>query len=473
MDFKFYYDVIIVGAGPAGIFAALELVKHNKRVCILDRGKLIKERKCPILNKKTDRCINCDSCAITTGFGGSGAASDGKILDCDNVFTKGIGGILDEYINDDKYFFQLIHEVNERFIEFGADPKYYYPSKDILKNVISSAAKVGINILTAKIRHIGTDASRKVLGKMYDYLKTKCEIMMNQEVTDISVTKEGYKLLVTDLNSGIEKIHNYAKQIILAPGRNGSAWLEKIIKNFNIPIAAMPVDIGVRVEVSDDICKDITDNFYELKALYNTPTFDDRVRSFCMNPSGYVVSEYNATHNLVTANGHSLKSTKSTNTNFAVLVTKNFTNPFNDPIGYATTIAKLSNMLSGGGLLVQRLVDLRNGRRSTIDRIAKGLIKPTTNAEAGDLSLALPHRYIVDIIEFLDALNNVIPGVNGGDTLLYGTEIKLYSIRPELTNRLTPRKYNNMYMIGDGAGITRSIAQAAASGLYVARNIIG
>jgi hypothetical protein len=233
----------------------------------------------------------------------------------------------------------------------------------------------------------------------------------------------------------------------------------------------MPVDIGVRVEVSDSVCEDMTEHFYELKCLYNTPSFDDRCRTFCMNPSGFVVSEYNRSHNLVTVNGHSLKKTKSRNTNFAILVTKNFTQPFNNPIGYATHIAKLANMLAGGGILLQRLGDLRDGRRSTPSRIERGMVTPTASAEPGDLSLVLPHRHLTDIVEFLDALNVIMPGVNHNDTLLYGVEIKLYSLRLELKKSLEVPSVKNLYMVGDGAGVSRGIVQAAASGLVAARSI--
>ena len=248
--------------------------------------------------------------------------------------------------------------------------------------------------------------------------------------------------------------------------------METVVRRLELPIASMPVDIGVRVEVPDSVCQDLTDHFYEVKCLYNTPTFDDRCRTFCMNPSGYVVSEYNKGHNLVTVNGHSLKHTKSNNTNFSILVTKNFTHPFHDPIGYATHIARLANMLAGGGILVQRLGDLRDGRRSTASRIERGMIEQTGSAEPGDLSLVLPHRHMTDIVEFLDALNVIMPGVNQNDTLLYGVEIKLYSLRVQLENSLEVPTIKNLFMAGDGAGVSRGIIQAAASGVIAARSAI-
>ena len=315
---------------------------------------------------------------------------------------------------------------------------------------------------------MGTDASRIILNNIYEYLKDKVTVLMNSNVTSF---------LMYDKNTinGIEINHTdnyYSNNIILAPGRDGATWLDGIIKDLDIPIISMPVDIGVRVEVSNDICKYLTDQFYELKVLYNSPTYDDRCRTFCMNPSGYVVTEYNKSQNIVTVNGHALKNQKSNNTNFAILVTKNFTEPFNDPINYATHISRLANMLAGGNILVQRLGDLRNGRRSTYSRIERGMVQPTFNAEPGDLSLVLPHRYVTDILEFLDALNEIIPGVNHSDTLLYGIEIKLYSLRPKLNNDLSVPNINNLYMIGDASNVSRGILQASASGIVAARSII-
>jgi uncharacterized FAD-dependent dehydrogenase len=298
-------------------------------------------------------------------------------------------------------------------------------------------------------------------------MKDKCDIIMGAEAKDLIVKDGTVKGVII---TGGKKY--YADSIIMSPGREGAPWLQKLVNKLELPIAAMPVDIGVRVEVPDGICKEITDHFYEIKCLYNTPTFDDRCRTFCMNPSGFVVYEYNQAHNLVTVNGHSLKNQKSPNTNFAILVTKNFTQPFSDPIGYATHIAKLANMLAGGGVLLQRLGDLREGRRSTATRVARGMVKPSATAEPGDLSLVLPHRYVMDIIEFIDALNHIMPGVNQNDTLLYGIEIKLYSLWLELNNDLSVSKMKGLWMAGDGVGVSRGIIQAASSGIVAARAII-
>ncbi|MCF4114960.1 MULTISPECIES: NAD(P)/FAD-dependent oxidoreductase [Dethiosulfovibrio] len=455
------YDAIIVGSGPAGIFAAMELVKTEKKVLILDKGKLIKDRICPIIAGKATSCINCPICSVVSGWGGAGSASDGKL-----TITTGFGGNLEEYIGESALL-ELIESVDSTFVEHGADPNYYEPKGDMVKETIRRAASVGIKVLPAKIRHIGTDASREVLDNMYNTLKDQCDIKMNTFVEDIVVEDGEAKGVILKDGTRYE-----ADTVIATPGRDGASWLEKVVRRLELPIASMPVDIGVRVEVPDSVCQDLTEDFYEVKCLYNTPTFDDRCRTFCMNPSGYVVSEYNKGHDLVTVNGHSLKNTKSNNTNFSILVTKNFTHPFQDPIGYATHIARLANMLAGGGILVQRLGDLKDGRRSTTSRIDRGMIEQTGSAEPGDLSLVLPHRHMTDIVEFLDALNVIMPGVNQNDTLLYGVEIKLYSLRIQLNDSLEVPSVKNLFMAGDGAGVSRGIIQAASSGIVAARSAI-
>ena len=454
------WDAAIVGAGPAGIFAAAELVRNGRKVLIADKGRLIRERQCPIVAGKVKSCVNCPSCAIVSGWGGAGSASDGKL-----TLTTGFGGNLEEYIGREALT-EMIGYVDGSFVRFGADPHCYEAGGQFAGEVIRAGARVGLRVLPARIRHIGTDASREVLDAMYEDLAPRCDIRMNAMVDDILI--EDGRAAGIRFHDGSEA---RARCVLAAPGREGASWLEKIIARLQLPIASMPVDIGVRVEAPDSVCELLTREFYEVKTLYNTPTFDDRCRTFCMNPSGFVVHEYNGSHDLVTVNGHSLKNKKSNSTNFAILVTKNFTEPFNDPIGYATHIAKLANMLAGGGILVQRLADLKNGRRSNRSRIMRGMVEPTAEAEPGDLSLVLPHRYVTDIVEFLDALNEILPGVNHGDTLLYGVEIKLYSLRLELAKGLSVPSVRGLWMAGDGAGVSRGIIQAAASGVVAARDI--
>ena len=455
------YDVIIIGAGPAGVFAGLELIRNGKKVLIIDKGKLIKDRKCPIVENKAKSCVNCKSCAVVSGWGGAGSASDGKL-----TLTTGFGGNLDQYIGAQSLN-DMISHVDSTFVHFGVDKNYYEPKGKFVSDTLRLAAQRGMRVLPARIRHIGTDVSRIVLNNIYEHMRDKCDIIMGAEAEDLIAENKTVKGV--RLTDGSEY---FADNIIVSPGREGASWLQKLVEKLKLPIAAMPVDIGVRVEVPDGVCRELTEHFYEIKCLYNTPTFDDRCRTFCMNPSGFVVYEYNQAHNLATVNGHSLKNRKSSNTNFAILVTKNFTQPFNDPIGYATHIAKLANMLAGGGILLQRLGDLKEGRRSTASRISRGMIEPTASAEPGDLSLVLPHRYIMDIVEFLDALNHIMPGVNQNDTLLYGIEIKLYSLRLELNKNLSVPSMNGLWMAGDGAGVSRGIIQAAASGIVAAGAIV-
>ena len=462
------YDAAIIGAGPAGIFAASELVKAGKKVLIADKGRLIRDRQCPIVAGKVKNCLNCPSCAIVSGWGGAGSASDGKL-----TLTTGFGGNLEEYIGRDALT-DLIAYADSAFVRFGADPHCYEAEGNFAREIIRVGARKGLRVLPARIRHIGTDASREVLNAMYEDLAPCCDIRMNAPVEDILI-EEGPNAGGTALRAVGLRFQDgseiRARCVLVAPGREGASWLEGLIGRLKLPIASMPVDIGVRVEVPDSVCETLTREFYEVKTLYNTPTFDDRCRTFCMNPSGFVVPEYNKSHDLVTVNGHSLKNKKSNNTNFAILVTKNFTEPFTDPIGYATHIAKLANMLAGGGLLVQRLADLRTGRHSNASRIRRGMVEPTAAAEPGDLSLVLPHRYVTDIVEFLDALGEILPGVNHGDTLLYGVEIKLYSLRLELAKDLAVPSVEGLWMAGDGAGVSRGIIQAAASGVVAARSM--
>ncbi len=456
------YDVIIVGAGPAGLFAALELSKNGKKVIIIDKGRAINARICP-MKTGVQECLHCNPCNIVCGWGGAGAFSDGKL-----TLTPEFGGNLEEYCGR-QMLLSLIDEADKVFLEHGASKTLFKPSGELAKKVIARALQAGLNIIPATIRHMGSDQSKFILGTMYEKMKNICDVRTNTPVDRILLNSDGSASGVA-LENG-EEI--YAKRVILAPGREGAAWMEKAVHSLGLETESLPVDIGVRVEIPSAWAEDITDQFYEIKALFDTPTFDDKVRTFCMCPHGEVTTEYQSHHEILTVNGHSNRENdhQTENTNFAILVSTKFTKPFNDPIGYGSHIARLANML-GGGIIVQRLGDLRKGRRSTHDRIARGLVKPTlTSAEPGDLAYVLPYRHLVGIMEMLAALDNIIPGVNGGHTLLYGVEVKFYSLKVALDSGLRT-SIPGLYAAGDGAGVTRGVIQASASGLWVARSIL-
>ena len=455
------YDVIIAGAGPAGLFAALELTKHGKKVLIIDKGRAIDKRVCP-MKQGARECLHCKPCNVVCGWGGAGAFSDGKL-----TLTPEFGGNLEEYCGR-KELLSLIDEADKVYLAHGASQTLFKPSGELAKRVIAKALQSGLDIIPATIRHMGTDRSKFILGDIYETIKDQCEVRMNTAVDHV-LTQDG-KAAVVVLADGEEV---YAPNVLLSPGREGAAWMEKTVKALGLEIESLPVDIGVRVEIPAAWAEDITDQFYEIKAVLDTPTFDDRARTFCMCPNGEVTTEFQSLHNILTVNGHSNRENdkKTDNTNFAILVSTRFTKPFNDPIGYGSHIARLANML-GGGIIVQRLGDLKRGRRSTPERIARGLVRPTLeSAEPGDLSCVLPHRHLVGIMEMLAALDNIIPGINGTQTLLYGVEVKFYSLKVALGKDLQTT-IPGLYAAGDGAGVTRGVIQASASGLWAARAML-
>ncbi|MCE5202291.1 MAG: FAD-binding protein [Synergistaceae bacterium] len=456
------YDAIIVGAGPAGLFAALELIGKGKKVVILDKGRPIEARICP-MKMGAKECLHCNPCNVVCGWGGAGAFSDGKL-----TLTPEFGGNLEEYCGHQQLL-SLIDEADKVYLDHGASTTLFEPNGEHAKKIIALALQAGLDIIPAKIRHMGTDRSKLILGAIYETIKDHCDVRTNTPVDRVLLNTDGSVAGVA-LESE-EEI--FAKRVLLAPGREGAAWMEKTIHSLGLNIESLPVDIGVRVEIPSAWAEDITDQFYEIKALFDTPTFDDKVRTFCMCPHGEVTTEFQSHHNILTVNGHSNRENdkKTENTNFAILVSTKFTKPFNDPIGYGSHIARLANML-GGGILVQRLGDLRKGRRSTHDRIARGLIKPTLeSAEPGDLAYVLPYRHLVGIMEMLAALDNIIPGVNGRHTLLYGVEVKFYSLKVALDKGLRT-SIPGLYAAGDGAGVTRGVIQASASGLWAARSML-
>ncbi|BBB90623.1 MAG TPA: NAD(P)/FAD-dependent oxidoreductase [Methylomusa anaerophila] len=451
------YDVIVIGAGPAGIFTALELADKGLEILVLEKGRDIRKRHCYSSSEKST-CINCKPCDIVCGWGGAGAFSDGKL-----TLTTEFGGILDAYMEKTKVA-ELIEYIDGIYLKFGATTTVYGGEhKEEIRKLQRIAAAADLSFIPARIRHLGTEKCLEILTRMRDYLEDKCEIRTMTPVEHILV-KDGKYEGVELVNGEIVR----SKYLVVAPGREGSEWFAAQAAQLGLSMVTNPVDIGVRVELPATIMEHITETVYESKLVYYTKSFDDRIRTFCMNPYGVVSTENNS--GLVTVNGHSYAEKRTQNTNFALLVSKSFTQPFKEPITYGKSIAKLANLL-GGGVIVQRLGDLLDGRRSTAERITRGLVEPTLkDATPGDLSLVLPYRHMVAITEMLEALDIVAPGVNSRHTLLYGVEVKFYSSRPNLTNNLETQ-ISNLFAIGDGAGVTRGLAQASAAGVVVAREI--
>ena len=452
------YDVIIIGAGPGGIFSAYELNKKapDLKVLLLESGKCLEERKCPIDGKKVKSCINCKTCAIMRGFGGAGAFSDGKY----NI-TNDFGGTLYEHIGKETAL-ELMEYVDKINLQNGGEGTKLYTTAGTSFKKICLENK--LHLLDASVRHLGTDKNYQVLGHIYEQLKDKVEIRFNCHADTINVKDDGtYEVVAGDETFT-------SSNVIVSVGRSGSKWIEKVCKDLDIETYSNRVDIGVRVELPAVIFSHLTSELYESKIVYRTEKFEDRVRTFCMNPNGYVVNEN--TNGIVTVNGHSFDSPElqSDNTNFALLVAKHFSEPFKDSNGYGESIAKLSNML-GGGVIVQRFGDLMRGRRSNVDRIAESTVRPTLQATPGDLSLVLPKRILDGIIEMIFALDKIAPGTANDDTLLYGVEVKFYNMEVAIDDNLET-KYKGLYIIGDGSGVTHSLSHASASGVYVARHII-
>lgn len=451
------YDVIIVGAGPGGIFSAYELIKQKPdlKIAVFEAGNELKKRKCPIDGDKVKSCINCKTCAIMNGFGGAGAFSDGKY----NI-TNDFGGTLYEYIGKEKAI-KLMEYVDQINVEYGGqDTKMFSTAGSSFKKVCMQNK---LTLLEASVRHLGTDINYVVLENLYNLLKDKMDFFFNEPVQKVEIIDGGYRV-------STEKQQAEGTQCIISVGRSGSKWMEDVCKDLAIPTKSNRVDIGVRVEIPAVIFEHITDELYESKIVYRTEKFEDRVRTFCMNPHGIVVNEN--TNGIVTVNGHSFEdpSKKTNNTNFALLVAKHFSEPFKDSNGYGESIARLSNML-GGGVIVQRFGDLERGRRSTKQRIEEGTVRPTLNATPGDLSLVLPKRILDGIIEMIYALDKIAPGMANDDTLLYGVEVKFYNMEVELDENLETN-HKGLYVIGDGSGVTHSLSHASASGVYVADHIV-
>ncbi|MCX7845957.1 MAG: FAD-dependent oxidoreductase [Dictyoglomaceae bacterium] len=453
------YDVIIIGGGPAGIFSALTLVNSQRslKVLLIEKGEITSKRVCPArIDHKT--CILCSRCALVTGWGGAGAFSDGKL-----TFSTEVGGWLKDYIGENRLL-ELMDVVDKIYTSFGASQPTIKPDPIIFENFQKKAISADLRLIYFSIRHLGTENCAPILLNMYEYLKDKIDILLNKQVSKLLVDKG--KIYGVELENG--EIY-YSDYVIVAPGREGAKWLSEEGKRIGLSWTINPVDIGVRVEIPAIVMKELTDHLYEAKFIYYTKTFDDKVRTFCMNPYGEVVMEQN--EGIISVNGHSFAEKKTENTNFAILVSKNFTEPFKDPISYGRAIGSLANLLSNG-IILQRLGDLLAGRRSTWERLQKGMVIPTLKeAIPGDLSLVLPYRYLVNIIEMLQALDKVTPGVYSRHTLLYGVEVKFYSARVKLSSSLET-EIKNLFAIGDGAGITRGLTQASCSGILVGQEII-
>ena len=451
------HDVIIVGAGPAGIFAALELARETDlRILMVDRGPDIDRRKCPA--SRGFGCKNCEPCNLLSGWGGAGAFSDGKL-----TLSTEVGGWLNQYVAESELK-GLIDYVDNIYLQFGAPNSVYGEDVEKVEEIERRASLAGLKLIPQKIRHMGTERCAQTLRKMRQELNGKIDIVFRKDIKGL--------LVKNDTIEGVESADGekyFGKYVIVAPGRGGAEWLKTEAQTLGLRTLNNPVDVGVRVEVLAAVMEELTNALYEPKFIYYSRSFDDQVRTFCVAPYGEVISEsYNG---VLTVNGQSYAERRTENTNFAILVSTSFTEPFKEPIAYGKYLARLSNLLSGG-IMIQRLGDLEAGRRSTPERIARSVVTPTLkNATPGDLSFVLPYRYLADIREMLEALDKIAPGIHSRDTLLYGVEVKFYSSRLELSNHLET-KIRNLFTIGDGAGVTRGLVQASASGVIVAREIM-
>ncbi len=451
------YDVIIIGAGPGGIFSAYELSQKSPdlKVGVFEAGHALSRRKCPIDGEKIKSCIGCKSCSIMSGFGGAGAFSDGKY----NI-TNDFGGTLYKYIGK-KQALDLMYYVDDINLRYGgAGTKLYSTAGSKFKK---ECIQHDLHLLNASVRHLGTDINYLVLENLYAELKEKVDFYFDSPVDSVAAADGGYQIFSNGQTYECEKC-------IISVGRSGSKWMERICQELQIPTSSNRVDIGVRVELPADVFSHLTDELYESKIVYRTQKYGDQVRTFCMNPKGAVVTEN--TNGIITVNGHSYEdpSKHTENTNFALLVAKHFSEPFKDSNGYGESIARLSNML-GGGVIVQRFGDLIRGRRSTPARIEEAFITPTLKATPGDLSLVLPKRILDGIMEMIYALDKIAPGTANDDTLLYGVEVKFYNMEVQVNEKLESC-HKGLYIIGDGSGITHSLSHASASGIYVARNLL-
>ncbi|MEI6274557.1 MAG: hypothetical protein WCP08_01145 [Prolixibacteraceae bacterium] len=458
------YDVIIVGAGPAGIFTAYELVRERKDLSILmlEKGRDIYKRKCP---KHTNggTCVNCKPCSITTGWAGAGAFSDGKLS-----LSHEVGGTLTDYIGVEETI-KMIRYTDDIYLQFGADNDIHgLTETPAMREIGRKAIEANLKLVQCPVRHLGTEKTQELYRSLFEHIKSSgVEVRFNSPATEFIIEDQKVKGVKTATTTFLGEF------VVLTIGRDGSDWLMKQCAIQAIPTEVGIVDIGVRLECRNEVMQEINDNFYEAKLIHYTRTFDDKVRTFCSNPGGFVSSEY-YDNNLAVVNGHSYKDLKSDNTNFALLVSQKFTEPFNAPIEYGRHIARLANMLTRNKIMVQRFGDLIRGRRTTSDRLYRNNIIPTLkDAVPGDLSLVLPHRILFDIIEMIKSLDKVSPGLASDETLLYGVEVKFYSNIVKVDKTFQSPSVKNLYFGGDGAGITRGLMQASVNGVLIAREIAG
>lgn len=452
------FDVIIVGAGPAGIFSALELTKNTDlSVLMLDKGHDINKRKCPA--SRGLGCLNCEPCSLLSGWGGAGAFSDGKL-----TLSTEVGGWLHEYCTKERLA-ELVDYVDKVYLEFGAPNNLYGADLDKIDEIERKASLAGLTLVPQKLRHMGTEKCADTLRRMRKYLNDRVDVRTRTDVKGL--------LVKNDVMEGVETTKGekiFGKYVAVAPGRSGAEWLKCEAQALGLKTLNNPVDVGVRVEILSSVMEDLTSVLYEPKFIYYSKSFDDQVRTFCVAPEGEVIME--SYDGILTVNGQSYAERKTRNTNFAILVNTSFTEPFKEPIAYGKYLARLTNLLSGG-VIIQRLGDLQAGRRSTEERIGRSVVVPTLkNATPGDLSFVLPYRYLADIREMLEALDVISPGVNSKHTLLYGVEVKFYTSRVELRDCLETKRIRNLFTIGDGAGVTRGLVQASVSGMIAAEEIV-
>ena len=460
------YDVIIVGAGPSGYMCAYELInkRSDLKVLLVDRGRNIYERKCPILEHKAEKCPvrGCKpACSITCGFGGAGAYSDGKF----NITTE-FGGWLTDYMSPEQLM-DIINYVDDINLSFGATEVITDPETPKVREIEHRAMSVGVKLLHSKVRHLGTEENLKILSRIYESMKDKVDMIFGKKVIDIIDEDNVIKGIKLEDETVIE-----SKYVVLGVGREGSKWLNELFERYQVQMSQTQVDIGVRVECPNMVMEEINQNLYEGKFVYKT-SVGSTVRTFCANPGGHVVMENY--EGVINVNGHSYSDSKlsSNNTNFALLVSHKFEEPFKKPNEYALKVSSLVNQLACGSVIVQKYGDIKLGRRSTVKRINEGFVRPTLKeAVPGDLALALPYKTMRSIIEMIEVLDKITPGIATEHTLLYGVEAKYYSAHPEMDNKLEVKGIKNLYVAGDGAGLTRGLSQASACGVYIARNIL-